>query len=138
MLETGNIIYKRDVVTDVFFQLLRSLQEHPVCSSAVDAAIEDVLLKKCVLKNFANITGKHLCCSLVIINFQALAQGLQLDYKETATEVFSCKSCEIVQMTYFEKHLRTTADTCKGFFPNISAAKFMLKMVLKMQCSLFV
>ena len=68
-----------------------------------------------------------------------LAQGLQLDYKDTATQVFLCKIYEIFQMTYFEEQLRTTAsDTTKGIFPNISAAKFMLKMALKIQCSWFV
>ena len=64
--------------------------------------------------------------------------GLSLDYKEFAMQVFSCKICEIFQMTYFEKHLQTTAsDTSKGIFPNISAAKFMLKMALKIQWSWF-
>ena len=65
--------------------------------------------------------------------------GLPFDYKETATQVFSCKICEIFQMIYFEEHLRTTvSDTSKGIFPNISAAKFMLKIALKIQCSWFV
>ena len=38
-----------------------------------------------------------------------LAQGLQLDYKDIATQVFLCKIYEIFQ-TYFEEHLRTTAS----------------------------
>ena len=84
-------------------------------------------VKKDVLNNFANITGK--LCQL----------GLHLNYKDTATHVFSFKICEIFQMTYLEEHLQTTASgTTKGVFPNISAAKFMLKVALKIQCSWFV
>ena len=78
-------------------------------------------VQKGVLKKFPNTTGKLLCWSLFIII---------LDYKETATQVFSCEISEIFQMTYFEEHLRTTvSDTSKGIFPNIFAAKFMLKML---------
>ena len=64
--------------------------------------------------------------------------GLQLDYKDTATQVLLCKICEIFQMTYLEQDLQTTtSDTTKGIFLNISAAKFMLKVALKIKCSWF-
>ena len=33
------------------------------------------------------------------------------DYKETETQFFSCKICEIFKITYFEEHQRTTAST---------------------------
>ena len=36
--------------------------------------------------------------------------GLQLHWKETATQAFSCEICEIFRNTYFEEHLRTTAS----------------------------
>ena len=65
-----------------------------------------------------------------------LAQGLELDYKDTATQVFLCKIYEIFQMTYFEEHLRTTAsETTKGIFSNISTAKFMLSSKWRRKCS---
>ena len=46
-----------------------------------------------------------------------LAQGLEFDYKEAATQVFSWKIYQISQMTQFEEHLRMIAsDTSKGIF----------------------
>ena len=39
-----------------------------------------------VLKSFANFTGKHLCCSLILKNMQA--EGLQLYKKDSNTGVF--------------------------------------------------
>ena len=36
--------------------------------------------------------------------------SLQLFKKETPTQVFSCKICEIFKNTYFEEHLQTTAS----------------------------
>ena len=41
-----------------------------------------MFLKISVLKNFANFSGKHLLCK---------ASGLQLNQKETPTQVFSCR-----------------------------------------------
>ena len=63
-------------------------------------------IKIAVLKNFTIFTGKHLCRSLFFIKLQA---GLQLYYKETPTQVFSCEYFEIFKNTYFGKHLRTAA-----------------------------
>ena len=45
------------------------------------------------LKSFANLKGKHLCCSLFLKNLQA--EGLQLHKKKTPMQVFSCEVCEI-------------------------------------------
>ena len=39
--------------------------------STTEAANVDVLEKKCVLKNYANFTGKHLYWSPLVIKFQA-------------------------------------------------------------------
>ena len=50
-------------------------------------------VKKCVLKNFANFTGKHL---------------------------FSYEICEICKNTYFDKNLRTTASV--SHYKNIKLA----------------
>ena len=35
-----------------------------------------MLFKKCILKNFANFTWKHLCCGLFLITLQALCWSL--------------------------------------------------------------
>ena len=51
--------------------------------------------RKSIFKNFAILTGK---------------QGLQLCLKETQTQVFTCKYCEIFRKTYFEEYLRTAAS----------------------------
>ena len=56
-------------------------------------------MKKGVLKNFANFTGKRMCWSPFLIKLQAL--GLELYYKETPTVVFF-EICENVKNTYFE------------------------------------
>ena len=44
-----------------------------VCRSAVDGTME-VFLKKCVLNNFANVTGKLLCWSLFTFKLQTFAR----------------------------------------------------------------
>ena len=54
--------------------------------------------KKVVVRKFINFIGKHLCWAL------------QLYWKGTPTQVFSCEFCEIFKNTYFEEHLRTTAS----------------------------
>ena len=81
-------------------------------------------VKKCILKNFANFTGKHLCWSLFFIKLQALCWSLfsiklqafrlaillKRDSKTRpatfSTQVFSCEICKILKNTYFEEHLR--------------------------------
>ena len=67
----------------------------------------ELFCKKCVLENFANFTGKHLCWSLFSIKFHAFRSATLL--KETPTQVFSCEICETFKNIYFEKPLRTTA-----------------------------
>ena len=61
-----------------------------------------------VLKNFANVTGKHLCWGLFFTNVQTLRPATL--FKKTPTQVFSCEICEILMSTYFEEHLRTAAS----------------------------
>ena len=48
----------------------------------------EVSSKKCVLKNFAKFTGKHLCQSLFFS-------------KVTLAQVFPCEFCEIFKSTFF-------------------------------------
>ena len=52
---------------------------------------------KGVLRNFAKLTGKHLC------------QSLFLNKKETLAQMFSSEFCKISKNTFFKEHLRTTA-----------------------------
>ena len=69
-------------------------------------------VKICVLKYFANFTGKHLCWSL----FLTESSGLQLFKKVPPTQVFSFAICENFQNTYFEENLWTTvSETCSNF-----------------------
>ena len=68
-----------------------------------------VLLKKDVLKNFANSTGKHLCCSLFLIKLQAWGSATLLK-----THVFFCEIWEFFKNTYFEDLLRTTVSKGSG------------------------
>ena len=42
--------------------------------------------------------------------FNCKPGGLQLYYKKTPTQVFSCEHCEIFKSTYFKEHLRTAAS----------------------------
>ena len=59
------------------------------------------LVKKAVLKSFANFTGKQESLSF-----------LQLCWKETSTKLFSCEYCKIFKNTSFEEHLQTTVSGC--------------------------
>ena len=61
-------------------------------------SVANVFFKIVFLKFFANFTGKHLCCNLLL--------NLQLYYKETLTQVFSCEIWEILRTPFFTEHLR--------------------------------
>ena len=65
-------------------------------------------MKKGVLRNFTEFTGKHLCQSLFFnkVAFLRLATLLE---KETLAQVFFCKFCEVSKNTFFTEHVRTTA-----------------------------
>ena len=64
-------------------------------------------VKKGVLKNFANFTGKHLCWSLFLKKF-------------IPSQVFSCDTCEMFKNAYFEEHLLTTAFEVRIFKKRMS------------------
>ena len=55
-----------------------------------------VFFKIDVLKNLAILTGKHLCWSLFNKN-----AGLQLYYKQTPTQLFSCEFSEFFEDRFF-------------------------------------
>ena len=59
----------------------------------------DVFCQKGVLRNFAKVTGKHMCQSLF---FNKVAGGACNFIKiETMAQVFSCEFCEISKNTIF-------------------------------------
>ena len=57
-----------------------------------------------VLKNFAKLTGKHLCQSLFFDKTASLSLQLYLK-KETLAQVCFCEFCEIFKNTFFIEHL---------------------------------
>ena len=69
-----------------------------------EATIRSVLEKSCSLKSFCNIRKKISVLKSVFNKVQA--EGLQLYWKETPRQVFSCEYCEIFKSAYFEKYLR--------------------------------
>ena len=61
-------------------------------------------MKKSVLRNFAQFTGKHLCQSL---SFNEIAgRACNFIKKEILTQVLSCEFCEISKNTFFTEHFR--------------------------------
>ena len=68
-------------------------------------------VKKGILRNLAKFTGKHLCQSLF---FNKVAGGAyNFIKKETLTQVFSCKFCEIFEKTFFTEHVWATDFACQ-------------------------
>ena len=76
--------------------------------ASAQAAIRVVLWKKVVLKNFAKLTGKHLCHSLSLIKQTVVCTFCNFIKKETLAQVFSCEFWEIFKNTFFTEHLRAT------------------------------
>ena len=67
-------------------------------------------VRKGFLRNFAKLTGKHLCQSLF---FNKVAAACNFIKKETLAQVFPCEFCEISKKTFFTEHLWATAsDLC--------------------------
>ena len=58
-------------------------------------------VKKDVLKNFAKLTGKHLCCSLILTKLQAFGPTTLLK-RDSNTGVFLWNFCEIFKNTYLK------------------------------------
>ena len=57
----------------------------------------DVFCKKGVVRNFAKLTGRHLCQGLSFNKVAALGLFIK---KETLAQVFSCEFCEISKNTF--------------------------------------
>ena len=64
--------------------------------------------------SFANFTGKHLCWSLFLKYLQA--EGLQLHYKKTPTQVFFHKVCENFKNTFVYRTPLVTASVPLLYF----------------------
>ena len=61
----------------------------------------EVFCRNCVLRNFAKLTGKHLCQSVHLCTCAPLAQ------------VFSCEFCKISKNTFLQWPLFTVAASGK-------------------------
>ena len=73
------------------------------------SSLQEVFCKKGALKNFAKLTGKHLCQSLFF-------------KKETLTQVFSCESCENFKGTFFYRTPPVAASEinyCNEYHSNV-------------------
>ena len=69
--------------------IMRCRSSHQRCS-----------LRKGVLRNFPKFTGKYLCQSLFLLKLQTSA--CNFIKKETMTQMFFCKFCEISKKTFLQ------------------------------------
>ena len=92
LIKNLRIIYKicfpKNKCSKNFWKIVRKIvrSSHRRCS-----------VKRGVLRNFAKLTGKHLCQSLFI-------------KKETLAQMFFCEFYEISKRTFFTENFRTTAS----------------------------
>ena len=99
-----NVLAFIDLFIDTIISVISSTQIacDVMCVQYVQKQPPEVFYnKKGVLKNFANLTEKHLCWSLFLIKMEAW---------ETPAQMFSCEISKIFKSTYFEEHLQTTTD----------------------------
>ena len=67
----------------------------------------EVFSKKGVLRNFTKFTGKHLYQSLLLNKVAGLRpEGFHFIKKQTLTQVFFCKFCEVFKGTFLTDHLQ--------------------------------
>ena len=90
-------IYNLELIINIFCSSGYSLPTHGRSSHL------QIVLKIGVLKNLAIYTGKHLCWSL-LIKSQAFTK------KESPTQIFSAKYCEIFQNRLFYRTPLVTAS----------------------------
>ena len=79
-------------------------------------------MRKGILRNFANFTGKHLCQCLFF-------------KKDTLAWVFSCEICKIFQNNFFTEHLRTTAS--RYWYPIYSKIHAFKQLLPKVVFNIF-
>ena len=85
-------------------------------------------VRKGVLTNFANFTGKHLCQSLFLIKLQASAS--KSIKKETLAQLFSCEVYKIYKNTFFIKHHWATASETSVIKTSVRKLNTMRKACL--------
>ena len=66
-------------------------------------------VRKCVLRNLAKFTGKHLYQNL-FFNKVADLEVCNFIKKETLAQAFSCEFCKISKDTFFTEQLWTTVS----------------------------
>ena len=69
------------------------------CSVCYRSSRPELFCKKGVFRNFAKLTGKHLCQSLFFN--EVVDQACNFIKKETLAQMFSCEFCEISNNTVF-------------------------------------
>ena len=106
---------------NVFFQVIQYTLHLTVLLHS-KANTEGARLKKDLVKNFANVTRKHLCWSLFLIKLQVCRPTTLL--KWYSNPGISWENWRIFKSTYFKKHLKNkehlpTAASC------LSEAKYV-------------
>ena len=71
-------------------------------------------MRKGVLRNFAELTGKHLCQSLFFNKVAPLGPATLLK-KDTLAQVLCCEFCEISRNIFSAEQLQTTASEGSKF-----------------------
>ena len=101
MVEFSNALFSKRVVYSDFIskkgQQKVTRSSHRRCS-----------VKKSVLENFTNFTGKHMCWILFLVKLPVFRPAALL--KRDSKKVFSREICKIFKNSYFEGHLQTTAS----------------------------
>ena len=93
----------------------------------------ELFCKKCVLRNFAKVTGKHLCQSLFFNKIVGLA--CNFIKKETLAQVFPCEFCEVSKNTF---PYRTVAVSGFISFPFSGERNVSLECFIGMRIFLYV
>ena len=96
--DSSEFIYNLELIINLFCSGGYSLPTHGRSSHS------QIVFKIGVLKNVAIYTGKHLCWSLFLIKSQAFTK------RETPTQIFSAKYCEIFQNRLFYRTPLVTAS----------------------------
>ena len=76
----------------------------PIWQWTIETVKKQPMFFEIGLKNFAILTGKHLCWGLCVIKLQT--SDLQLFLKETPTQVFHVDIAKILRTASFIEHLR--------------------------------
>ena len=78
-----------------------------------EAVVRRCSIKKGVLRNFAKLTGKHLCQSLFFNKVAQLWPTTLLKRRETLAQVFFFEFCEISKNTFcYRTPLMAASDYC--------------------------